>query len=92
MEINSPSTKVTHLNITLGSPSVTGNITLFLSRMQAAVDLMRSRSDVDPDRIALIGYCFGGTGVLNYAIAGKNVSGKRFEKLLNFFHSNVRCC
>ena len=36
------------------------NVTLFVSRMQRAVELVQSYDFVDSDNIALIGYCFGG--------------------------------
>ena len=36
------------------------NTTLFVSRMQRAVDLVKSQAMVDGDNIAIIGYCFGG--------------------------------
>jgi len=45
---------------------------LFLSRIQAAIDLMKDRSrDEDYNGpIGMIGYCLGGTGVLMYALSG----------------------
>ena len=43
---------------------------LFVSRIQAAVDLMAQHELVNPDEVLLIGYCFGGTGVVNYAFSG----------------------
>jgi dienelactone hydrolase len=39
----------------------------------AALDVLRSCEDVDPDRIAAIGYCFGGTFVLELARSGADV-------------------
>jgi len=44
---------------------------LFVSRIQAAVDTVKNLPQVDPTKIAIIGYCFGGTGAIDYAIAGK---------------------
>ena len=41
-------------------------------RINAAVDAVKSLDNVDPDRIVLIGYCFGGTGVLGFALAGES--------------------
>jgi len=49
-----------------------GNVTLFVQRIKAAVDLVKTFDEVDPNRIAIIGYCFGGTGVLDYALTGQD--------------------
>jgi dienelactone hydrolase len=47
------------------------NMTLFTQRMQRAVDMVGMYSDdVLIDSIAIIGYCFGGTGVVQYAFSG----------------------
>jgi dienelactone hydrolase len=35
------------------------NPDLYFSRMQAAIDQIKALEDVDPDEIAIIGYCFG---------------------------------
>ena len=43
---------------------------LFESRIQAAIDVLKAHPAVDPDKIAIIGYCFGGTGVLTYSFLG----------------------
>jgi dienelactone hydrolase len=40
------------------------------ARFQAALNFLKGRPDVDPDRIAAIGYCFGGGVVLNMARQG----------------------
>jgi dienelactone hydrolase len=45
---------------------------LFASRIQAAVDYVKSLPEVDSSRVAIAGYCFGGTGVLQYALTGAN--------------------
>ena len=58
------------------------NYTLFVSRIQAAVDLVAAHELVDPEKVVLIGYCFGGTGVVDYAFADvKNakVNGDQFS-------------
>jgi dienelactone hydrolase len=51
------------------------DIPLFNSRMNAAVAELRKLDFVDSDKIAAIGYCFGGTGVINLAISGADISG-----------------
>jgi len=40
------------------------NVTLFVQRIKAAVNTVKSLDGVDVDNVAVIGYCFGGTGVL----------------------------
>lgn len=45
---------------------------LYAGRIQAAVDFVRGMDKVDPNKVALIGYCFGGSGVLQYAMQGLN--------------------
>ncbi len=40
---------------------------------QAALDVLRGHELADPDRIAAIGYCFGGTFVLELARSGADV-------------------
>lgn len=49
--------------------------TLFRERLKAGLDELRKDPNVDPNRIAAIGYCFGGTGVLEMARAGMEVDG-----------------
>lgn len=49
--------------------------TLFRQRLQAALDELRKDPNVDPSNIVAIGYCFGGTGVLEMARAGMDVKG-----------------
>lgn len=46
---------------------------LYRRRLAASLETLRSRSDVDPDRLAAIGYCFGGTGVLELARSGADL-------------------
>ena len=43
--------------------------------MRAALDVLRSQPQCDPKRIAAIGYCFGGTCVLELARSGADVLG-----------------
>jgi len=42
------------------------NETLFTQRIQAAVDHVQSLDEVDASKVAMIGYCFGGTGIVTY--------------------------
>jgi len=44
----------------------TGNATLFALRIQAAIDFVKTVEGVDADRVALVGYCLGGTGIVHY--------------------------
>lgn len=48
---------------------------LFRKRLNLGLDQLRKVEQVDPDRIAAIGYCFGGTGVLELARSGAEVAG-----------------
>lgn len=43
------------------------------ARFDDALALLRKNPHVDPDRIAVVGYCFGGTVALNMARAGADV-------------------
>ena len=42
---------------------------LFNSRIESAIAVVKSVPFVDPDRVAIIGYCLGGTGVIGYSFA-----------------------
>ncbi len=46
---------------------------LYRSRLNAALDVMRQDPQTDPARMAAIGYCFGGTGVIELARSGADV-------------------
>lgn len=48
------------------------NSDVFGSRIRAAVEYVKSLDQVDSDKVALFGYCFGGTGVLQYALNGND--------------------
>lgn len=48
---------------------------LFRARAQAGLETLRGNSRTDPARLAAIGYCFGGTGVLELARSGANLNG-----------------
>ena len=49
--------------------------TLFRKRLNAALDVLKSHEQCDHDRLAAIGYCFGGTGVIELARSGTDVKG-----------------
>jgi dienelactone hydrolase len=48
---------------------------LLRERANAGLDILRKNPLVDPKRIAAIGYCFGGTTVLELAYSGADVAG-----------------
>jgi dienelactone hydrolase len=48
---------------------------LLRERAAAGLEILRRQERVDPHRIAAIGYCFGGTTVLELAYAGADVAG-----------------
>ncbi len=48
---------------------------LLRARAQAALATLRQQPVVDPSKVAAIGYCFGGTGVLELARSGADVKG-----------------
>lgn len=53
-----------------------GNDRLLLrARANAGLDVLRKNPMVDPKRIAAIGYCFGGTAVLELARSGSDLAG-----------------
>jgi dienelactone hydrolase len=60
------------------------NATLFTNRIQAAIDVVKVMEDVDANRVALIGYCFGGTGVLMYAMTLGEASGDEVNAVVSF--------
>jgi dienelactone hydrolase len=57
--------------------------TMMRQRITAALDALRKQSHVDQNRIAAIGYCFGGTAVLELARSGADVAG------VVSFHGNL---
>lgn len=57
------------------STQISTNLPLMRARFDAARDLLRTQPNVDPTRIAAIGYCFGGGVVLEMARAGENMRG-----------------
>lgn len=48
---------------------------LYRRRLQLGLDQLRMHSTVDSKKIAAIGYCFGGTGVLELARSGADIQG-----------------
>jgi dienelactone hydrolase len=48
---------------------------LFRARMLAGLDVLKADEHTDPGKLAAIGYCFGGTGVLELARAGVDLDG-----------------
>ena len=52
-----------------------GDRTLYRARLTAALDLLKADERTDTARIAAIGYCFGGTGVLELARSGAEIAG-----------------
>lgn len=48
---------------------------LFRDRIEAALATLKADPLTDPSRVAVIGYCFGGTGALEAARAGMKVNG-----------------
>ena len=48
------------------------NPNLYIDRMLNAIDQVKAMTDdVDPDEIAIIGYCFGGSGVNLFSMSTK---------------------
>jgi dienelactone hydrolase len=52
-----------------------GDRALYRRRIRAALDALKAQPGVDPGRLAVIGFCFGGTGALEAARAGMPVAG-----------------
>ena len=48
---------------------------LYRARLTAALDQLKADERTDPAKIAAIGYCFGGTGVLELARSGAEIAG-----------------
>ena len=52
-----------------------GDLPLLRARVRAAYDVVAKDPAVDPGRIAVIGYCFGGTAALEFARTGAPLAG-----------------
>jgi dienelactone hydrolase len=52
-----------------------GDRKLYRARLTAALDLLKADERTNPEKIAAIGYCFGGTGVLELARSGTDIAG-----------------
>ena len=55
--------------------SFKGDRALYRRRIAAAIETLKGRTGVDASRIAVIGFCFGGTGALEAARCGLPVKG-----------------
>lgn len=47
----------------------------FRKRLEASLEVLKKQEGVDADRLGAIGYCFGGTGVLEMVRAGLDLKG-----------------
>jgi dienelactone hydrolase len=52
-----------------------GDRALYRERLMAALEVLKKDPSVDPNRVAAIGYCFGGTGALELARMGADLKG-----------------
>jgi len=52
-----------------------GDRKLYRARLTAALDWLMADERTDPKKVAAIGYCFGGTGVLELARSGAKLAG-----------------
>jgi dienelactone hydrolase len=52
-----------------------GDRDLYRKRLNAALDVLRKDERTDASKIAAIGYCFGGTGVLELVRSGADIQG-----------------
>jgi dienelactone hydrolase len=66
------------------SGMIMNNLDLGMARFDAAMDLLKAHPTVDPEKIAAIGYCFGGSVVLTMANAGRDLDA------VAAFHSGVQ--
>ncbi|MGA1838715.1 dienelactone hydrolase family protein [Herbiconiux sp. 11R-BC] len=52
-----------------------GDLPKLRARVQAGYDVLAADERVDPDRIAVIGYCFGGSASIEFARTGAELAG-----------------
>lgn len=57
------------------SSEISRNLPEAEARFRAAMELVKTRPVTDPDKVAAIGYCFGGAVVLNMARLGVDLDG-----------------
>lgn len=55
--------------------TITENVELWRHRAMAGLSVLKNADHVDPDRVAAIGYCFGGSTVQQLAYAGADLRG-----------------
>ncbi|MDH3342596.1 MAG: dienelactone hydrolase family protein [Gammaproteobacteria bacterium] len=65
------------------SSAVANNMPLAKARFEAAMDVLKTQSIVDADKLAAMGYCFGGGVVLNMARLGVDLKG------VSSFHGSI---
>ncbi len=65
------------------SSAVAGNMPLAKARFEAAIDTLKGQSNVEADKLAAMGYCFGGGVVLNMARLGVELKG------VSSFHGSI---
>ena len=65
------------------SSAVAGNMPLAKARFEAAIDTLKAQANVESDKLAAMGYCFGGGVVLNMARMGVELKG------VSSFHGSI---
>jgi dienelactone hydrolase len=54
---------------------ITSNVDAWRARAEAGLDVLKRQEQVDPDKLAAIGYCFGGATVMQLAYGGADLDG-----------------
>jgi dienelactone hydrolase len=52
-----------------------GDSKLMITKINKALEILKSQPNVDPNKIGAIGYCFGGKGVIEIALDGQELKG-----------------